>query len=86
MRKVRFSNQMQNFHKTRGVDLVELLGVFPGDIFKNIGLVRKKNGKVCIRFLTNMVSQSLVVTQIWILRRKFPRMIFVYQLNWWHNE
>lgn len=50
MRKVRFSNQMQNFHKTRGVDLVELLGVFPGDIFKNIGLVRKKNGKVCIRF------------------------------------
>ena len=50
MRKVRFFNQMQNFQKTRGGDLVELLGVFPGDTFKNIGLVRKKNGKVCIRF------------------------------------
>ena len=41
---------MQNFHRTKGGDLVELFGVFPGDTFKNIGLVRKKNGKVCIRF------------------------------------
>lgn len=50
MQKVRFSNQMQNFHRTKGGDLVELLGVFPGDTFKNIGLIRKKNGKVCLRF------------------------------------
>ena len=50
MQKVRFFNQMQNFHITRGGDLVELLGVFPGDTFKNIGLVHKKNGKVCVRF------------------------------------
>ena len=50
MQKVRFFNQMQNFHKTKGGDLVEILGVFPGDTFKNIGLVRKKNGKVCLRF------------------------------------
>lgn len=50
MQKVKFFNQMQNFHRTKGGDLVELFGVFPGDTFKNIGLVRKKNGKVCIRF------------------------------------
>jgi hypothetical protein len=53
MQKVRFFNQMQNFHRTKGGDLVELLGVFPGDTFKNIGLVRKKNGKVCLRFLND---------------------------------